>query len=138
VNVINPATNKIIANITVGSLAYYLLFDPSNQNMYATRYGAMSVTVINSSTNSAYTIGSGKNGHQAPNGQHFLEFNPVNNDIYASNIFNRTISIVSGSSNTIVANITVGIDPRYVEYDSINSEVFVANAGSGTVSVISS
>ena len=59
---------------------------------------------------------------------------PSNGYIYVANELSDTVSVINGT--TVIANITVGIDPVGVAYDPSNGYIYVTNAWSGTVSVI--
>ena len=74
----------------------------------------------------------------------YLAYDSILGEIYSTNGESaNTVSVISDSSNTVVATVTVGVDPVDIAYDAGKGEMFVINdenpASSGlnsTVSVI--
>ena len=58
------------------------------------------------------------------------------NTIYVTNEESGTVSVISGSSNTVIRNVTVGIEPIGVAVDQTTNRVYVANEVSNTGTVI--
>jgi YVTN family beta-propeller protein len=58
-------------------------------------------------------------------------------EIFVANNWDSTVSVISEKDYSVVATVTVGVNPIGVAYDPILGEIFVTNQGSGTVSVIS-
>jgi YVTN family beta-propeller protein len=56
--------------------------------------------------------------------------------VYVANQFSNNVSVISDTNNTVVATVTVGLDPHGVTYDAGTGEIFVADDRSDEVSVI--
>ncbi len=95
VSVINGITDKVIANVSVGSAPIGAgfgpsgaVFDSSNGFVYVTNSGSDSVSVINGTTNKVIAnISVGSNPHGAV-------FDSSNGFVYVTNFYSGTVSII--------------------------------------------
>ena len=94
--------NSVISVIPVGSFPQALVFNPSNNNIYAANRDSGSVSVIE--TNNDTVIKSVAVGASP----HALVFNPSNNNIYVTNRDSGTVSVIETNNNTVIKNVTVG------------------------------
>src|SRR6266581_2575611 len=117
----------VLATILVGDRPDGIAYNPSNQQVYVTSSG--SVSVINNANKIIKTI-------NVPFGAVALAYDSVNNDIYVASVYSNVVSVIDPSKNTVVASIAVN-SPSNLVYDSSRKNVYVANFGTGSVSVIS-
>lgn len=61
---------------------------------------------------------------------------PAKGEVFAVDEDSDIVWIINDTTNTVVGNISVGVDPTLDVYDPIQGEIFVSNAGSSFVSVI--
>ena len=128
--VINGATNKIIANISVGLDPIGVAVDTSNGYVYVTNSGSNNVSVINGATNTVIAniaVGSMPYG---------VAYDSSNGYVYVANLGSNSVSVINSANNTVIANIAVGSHPVGVAYDPSNGYIYVANSWSHSVSVI--
>ncbi len=135
VNVVNLNTNEIIGSaITVGTAPSALAITPDGTYVYVISYttgdlSAGTISIINTMNNSVRLNAiSGFSGPFAiaitPNGQYAYVTN------FGSNNFSpvgTTVSIVGIVSNTIVATITLGIQPAGIAITPDGSFAYVSN-----------
>src|SRR5215510_9619058 len=103
----SPGVNQVFGDsvtsvIPVGSFPQALVFNPSNNNIYAANRDSGTVSVIETANNTAITsvtVGASP---------HALVFNPFNNNIYVTNRDSGTVSVIETKNNTVIKNVTVG------------------------------
>ena len=94
VSVIDPSTNKVIANILVGRFPLGIIYDPQNGYLYVANFGSNTVSVIDPSTNTVIAnISVGLN----PMG---IAYDPQNGYIYVTNSLSGTLSIIATTNTT--------------------------------------
>ena len=131
-DVIDIATAKVIATISVGSGPTGVAVTPDNKSVYVTNQSSNSVSVIDTATNTVKTtissgLGTGPDGiAMAPDGRH----------VYVVNFASGTVSVISTATNTVSATITVGTDPIGIAVTPDGTGAYVTNSSSNTVSVI--
>jgi YVTN family beta-propeller protein len=142
VSVINPNTNTVIKNITVGYDPAFIrivqVFSDTLEELYTYIYVANrvsnTVSVINPHTNTVIkniTVG------ERPE---FID--TFKDTVYVANYFSNTVSVINPFTNTVIKNITVGRGPGFIGIigpsidKTIENAVYVANSASDTVSVI--
>jgi YVTN family beta-propeller protein len=130
--VVDPATNKVAQDITVGGSPIGIARDSSNGLLYVTNYGNNSLSVVNPTTgNVTATIPLGPyppriNSGPYPTG---IDYDPHNNMIYVSNQYglnNGTVSIINPTTGSVVQTLSVGKRPMAVLFNPANNEVYVA------------
>ena len=134
INVIETATNTVIATLAPSGTAQFLAVTPNGKFVYLTN-DRPSVDVIDTNTNtvsSIITVGSGAEGIAvAPNGLR----------VYVANTTSNNVSVIdanptSGTYNQVVATVTVGTAPEQVAVTPDSQFVYVTNLLDNTVSVI--
>ncbi len=134
INVIETATNTVIATLAPSGTAQFLAVTPNGKFVYLTN-NSPSVDVIDTNTNtvsSIITVGSGAEGIAvAPNGLR----------VYVANTTSNNVSVIdanptSGTYNQVVATVTVGTAPEQVAVTPDSQFVYVTNLLDNTVSVI--
>ena len=113
--VINTTTNRITKKINVGSLAYAIIYCPSNKKIYASKAQQVDgISVIRQSSNTVINDIS----FPAVNLNYPVEiiYSPSNNRIYATNVienssggFEGRLKVIDPATDTIIATITVSI-----------------------------
>jgi YVTN family beta-propeller protein len=112
----SPFENQIIDVITGFFSPSRFTFDPNTNLMYMTNFFTNQVSVLDGSQNAlsggnpvlpSITIGNSADG---------IEINPTNQKIYTANSGDDTVSVIdanpsSGTYNTLIATITVGVNP---------------------------
>lgn len=132
VSVIDGSTNKLIANVTVGSEPWGLAFDSANGDVYVANLGSNTVSVINGSTNQVVT------NVPVGFGPFAVAFDPSNEEVYVTNWAvaslthpQGTVSVINDSTNQVVATTSVGIGPDALAFDPVNGEIYVSSSGFG-------
>jgi DNA-binding beta-propeller fold protein YncE len=132
VTVISTATDKILANIQVGSYSWVLAYAPQLGEMFAMDTNSGGVNVINDTTD--LVVASMALPYNYPQG---LVYDRATGELYVSNSGNDPVLVISLVSGTIVATVKVGDSAAGPVYDPALGEIFTANGYSNTVSVIS-
>lgn len=130
VNVVSGATNKVVANISLGAPPVGLDFDTWNGDVYVAN--GNSVSVISGVTNTVVATTSVSYPTR-------VAFDSSNGDVYVTSYGSNNVSVISGTTNTVVKTIPVptGSGPLGVAFDSTNGDIYVADEGPNMVSVIS-
>jgi YVTN family beta-propeller protein len=101
VQVIDTATNQVMATITVGTGPFSLKVTPDGSRVYVANYATNNVSVINTASNTVTATipvgGSPASVAISPNGQY----------VYVGNYNGQSVSVVKVSSNSVVATIPV-------------------------------
>src|SRR6266581_4958860 len=116
----------VLATILVGDRPDGIAYNPSNQQVYVTSSG--SVSVINNANKIIKTI-------NVPFGAVALAYDSVNNDIYVASVYSNVVSVIDPSKNTVVASIAVN-SPSNLVYDSSRNYVYASSDYAQTVTVI--
>jgi YVTN family beta-propeller protein len=95
---------------------------------YVTNRGDNTVSVINASDNTTYTVNVGSN----PYG---VAVSPDGTKIYVANRGDNTVSVINASDNTTYT-VNVGSNPWGIAVSSDGTKVYVTNSGDNNVSVI--
>lgn len=133
--VIDATSNSIIGTVPTDNGPYGVAVKPDGSKAYVTNSGSKTVSVIDTASNTAMSIGVGSN----PRG---IAINPAGTLAYVVNNGDRTISlidIVAGNTtyNTVIATLNnVGPEPFNVAFHPAGYAAYVANAGDGTVTTI--
>lgn len=133
VNVIDVATNTVIANIpTIGAGmgAFDIIVNPSGTRVYISNNTSGFVTVIDTATNTIVT-----DILVVPNlGP--LSITPDGATVYVSNFTLGNITPIDTATNTVGMSIFTGITPGMTAITPDGTTAYVANLGSDTVSII--
>ncbi len=133
VSVINPASQSVVATITLSSTAssYIVTYNPNNTDIYASANCNPTVDVISGITlSTSFSVGGNINCPQYP------AYDPTNKYIYlpTGTSSSSNVSVISGS--TIVTTLKVGLNPHAALYDPLNGYIYIIDYSSNTVSVI--
>jgi YVTN family beta-propeller protein len=131
VSVISDSSNKIVANVTVGSGVSGMAYDSGKGEVLVANGNSDDVSVIDDSTNAVVATipeGAGTGG---------IAYDPAKGELFISNGNSDNVSIVNDTTNHQVATVSVGSGPSNLAYDPSLGEVFVVNYVSFNVSVIS-
>ena len=139
---LNPLTDEVVANVTVGVWPFGAAFVPANGDIYVTTwntpnargtYGPGTISVIDGNTNTILkniTVGS----QPVP-----LVFDNSNGNLYVGNEYSSSLSVINVTVNTVIDTITLPAIPDGLAYDSSNNNIYVSGGvGSDYVYVISS
>jgi len=130
VSVINTATNKLVATISVGTSPFSVAITPNGLYAYVTNSGSNNVSVINTSTNTVVdTISVGTSPSSiaiTPNGLY----------AYVTNSGSNNVSVINTATNKLVATISVGTNPISIAITPNGLYAYIANFSSNNVSVI--
>lgn len=132
VNVINAATQTVVATIPLGSGngPTGMTYDSLHGYIYTANIGAGTVSIISDTTN---TLLATVNVGYSPWG---IAYDSRNGYVYVANDgAGTTVRIFNGLS--IIGSVVVGSSPDGVTYDGENGYVYTANSGSRTLTVIS-
>lgn len=127
-------TGKVSGTIPLGLATnpFAAAIDPSLHNVYVTEEGNNALAVINEITNAATTI-----PVSDPAG---VAVDPSTHRVYVANQAGNTVSVIDESrgsqTGTVIASISVGVNPIAVTVDPANHAIYVTNNGSDTMSVI--
>lgn len=120
VSVIDPSSNRIVYNITVGGDPWDVTYDSVNGNIFVANSGSYNLTVINGTTNKVETnvyLGSEPLGICSDN---------INGDVYVTTL--NGFKIISGTTGHVVYNITEASLSIVNTYTSIFHEGMTFNA----------
>ena len=132
VQIINPATDSVIASVLVNYNPTAFAYNPQDNKIYcANSYGVSKVvTIIDGQGDSAVaTVGVG----DAPSA---LAYNSANNKIYCANSGSNSVTIMDGEGDSMMAKVEVGDFPLALVYNPQNNKIYCANLGSDNVTVI--
>jgi YVTN family beta-propeller protein len=127
ISVIDIATDKVIANVTVGAWPNDVEFSPDGKKAYVPNEDSNTVSVINTATN---TVTATVNGLNSPGK---VAVTPDGKKIYVLNIGN-TISLIDTTTNTVVATLNIMNDHSGIAFTPDGKKVYVTN--DNNVSVI--
>ena len=133
VNVIDVATNTIIANIATpvaGTGAFDIIVSPDGKRVYISNNSSGYVTVIATTTNTVMT-----DIFVAP-GLGSLSITPNGKTVYVSNFNLGTVTTIDTATNTVGVSIVTGAVPGMIAITPDGTTAYVANNGSDTISVI--
>ena len=143
VAVIDPTTNKIIRNIPLAGEPEYMVYDPDNQQLYATVWtpaeapiGMQALNTTTNSTSPAVTVGF--------DGPYCLTVDTQDNTVWAENLGNDTISVLSAAENKVIRWVHPGPQPTGatltggIAYTPVGDQIFFVNyaASVDTVNVV--
>ena len=121
VSVIDAATNKVIATLTVGSLPKGIAVTRDGSKIFVTNFKDNSVSVIDAATNSEIAR------VPAGNGPYGVAVNPAGTKIYVANFNDRNVSVIDAATNKVIATILVGAQPEGVSVTPDGNKIYVVN-----------
>ena len=133
VNVIDVATNTIIANIATpvaGTGAFDIIVKPDGKRVYISNNSSGYVTVIDTTTNTVIADILVSPGLGA------LSITPNGRTIYVGNFNFGTVTPIDTATNTVGVSIVTGAVPGMIAITPDGTTAYVANNGSDTISVI--
>ena len=134
---VNPTTDVVVANISVGIYPRDLVADPSNGLVYVVNQASDSISVIDGSTNRVVTT--------IPVGRNPVEIadNPETGLLYVPAELSHQLSVIDGSKNAVIAEVTIGCNgpcgnastgvPNSVEVNTLTNMVYVVANGVNTL-----
>jgi YVTN family beta-propeller protein len=128
VSVIDTATNKVTATVTVGEFPSGIAVNPTGTKVYVAEYNDKTVSVIDTATNTikaTVPIGCGPYG---------VAVSPNGKKVYVATL--NDISVIDTATNTVTDRVSVGTSPRGIAVTPDGTKVYVVNGYDGTVSVI--
>lgn len=133
VNVIDVATNTIVANINTpvaGPGAFDCIVSPDGSRVYISNFVSGYVTVIDTITNTVVTdiLTAPELGP--------LSITPDGATVYVSSFGFGTITPIDTATNTIGTGIPTGASPGMISITPDGTTAYVANLGSDTVSIV--
>jgi len=132
VQIINPATDSVVASVLVNHHARALAYNSTNNKIYcASYYGVVNeVTIIDGAGDSAIaTVEVG----DVPGA---LAYNDTNNKIYCANRVSDNVTIIDGEGDSVIATVEVGDFPLALVYNPQNNKIYCTNQESDTVAII--
>jgi len=133
ITAINPATNKVIASISIKYYPVFLLYDPDNECIYIT--GNSNVTVYNPSTNQMSNISNGKSPLLTSSWG--LTYDPDNKYLYVTDDGGTSLAIINTQTNTLIKELNIGkTSTDYAVYDPYNKYVYASNYPNNIIYVI--
>lgn len=128
VNVIDGATNRIVATVAVGAGARDIVANPVTNRIYVGSYQSRTVAVIDGSDNTVMETVS------VPYDPFSIAVNPVTNRIYIRG--EQSVSVLDGFTNDFVATIPIPGGPVGLAVDFGRNRVFVTDRASSGVVVV--
>jgi YVTN family beta-propeller protein len=129
--VISDTTNKVVANISVGSEPQGVAYDSGKGEVFVTNYNSRNVSVISDSTNTVVATIKVNGG---PEG---VAYDSGKGEVFVTDFNQNNVTVISDATNTVVHTIPVGQHTQGAADDTGKGEIFVTNANSDNVSVIS-
>ena len=136
VSVIDNATSRVIATISLPAPPQYVAITPNGQRVYVTTYNdadgtGSAVQVINTATNTVVATipTSGSNPYAAavtPDGQR----------LYVPDHGSQNLSVIDTRTNSVTTVIVVPPNPHWVAFTPDGRRAYVANHESNLVSVV--
>jgi len=131
VDVIDTATNSVVATVPVGAAPYDIAITPDGKHAYVADSGSGNVDVIDTATNTVTaTIPVGAQ----PYG---VAITPDGRTAYVSNQGAGTVTPIDTATNAAGTPIPVGSSPHQIAITPDGGTAYVANMGSASVTPIS-
>ncbi len=130
VSVIDTATNKVTATISVGSNPMGAAISPDGTKVYVANAKSNDISVIDTATNTVKAkvpLGSSPQG---------IAITPDGKKVYVAISLKNTLAVIDTATNTITSTVKVGKSPAGVAVSSDGKKVYVTNKGDNTLSVI--
>jgi YVTN family beta-propeller protein len=125
VSVLDGATSKLTATISVGVPVTTLAINSTTNTIYGIGYGSQSLVVVNGETNKVTTVG----GFGTEGGG--LAVNSVTNRVYVTDSRgdeNYNVYVLDGTTNAVIGQLQVGGNASAVAINATTNVVYVANS----------
>jgi YVTN family beta-propeller protein len=129
VDVIDPATSRVIRTISVGAEPHHIYPVPGENEAYVTHFINCEIDVVDLATNRV--IGTIPTAY----GPRHLAFDPGGNYAYAVDYFDERLTVIDTRDNRAVGTIKTGPYPNYPQVTADGRRVYIVNSGSNTVTV---
>ena len=130
ISVIDTATDKVMATISVGSNPVGVAINPNGTRIYVANAHSNDVSVIDTATNTVIaTVPAGS----SPKG---IAVNPNGKKVYVANEGSNNVFVIDTAKNTVVSTVNTGKNPAGVAVSPDGKKAYVTNYGEKTVSVI--
>jgi YVTN family beta-propeller protein len=131
VEVIDSATNSVVANVTVGAAPGALVYDSQNSDVYVLNSGENATSVLTGATSTISVIDGATNAvvatmnHLSSPGNG-LAFDSANGDVYMSNGGDANLSVIDGATNAVAAMVPVSSAESIsaIAFDSANGDLY--------------
>ncbi len=122
VSIIDPVTDQVTGEITVGYSPDGIVYDPVDNDLYVANSGTHNVTVISGANN--LTVAN----IQTPSDPSVMLFDPIDNQVFVANHApTGSVTVIDATTNTAIANVTVGDYPLALALDTQDDYVDVMN-----------
>jgi len=130
ISVIDTATDKVKATISVGSNPVGVAINPNGTRVYVANAHSNDVSVIDTATNTVIaTVHAGS----SPKG---IAVNPNGKRVYVANEGSNNVFVIDTATNTVVSKVITGKNPAAVAVSPDGKKAYVTNYGEKTISVI--
>ena len=129
INVVNTATNSVIASVGVGSSPTGLALSPNGRYLYVANMFSNTVSVVDTTTLTVVaTVPVGNSPAQ-------VAVSPDGTRVYVTNNGSSTISVINaaGASSSVITTIGGGSAPYGIVISPNGQFLYVGDQGSGTV-----
>jgi YVTN family beta-propeller protein len=128
VSVISPATNTLLTNVTVGSMAAGIGYDAGEGTVYVANPGSGNVSVISAVGDNVYTT---LTAGGSPTG---VGYDGTNGNVFVTEVSSGQVGVISGIS--WLGNLSVGAGPTQVVFDAGNGYAYVTDSEESAISII--
>jgi len=114
--------NSVVATIPVSAQPNYLLYNPSNQDVYVSHVFSRTIEIISSTTNKVINTTDFGSGLGTP-----VQYDPANQEMYLANGTDYgSLVAVSSASNSVVGKISMGTHNEITDlvYDPDNQQMY--------------
>ncbi|RYE06834.1 MAG: hypothetical protein EOP51_34140, partial [Sphingobacteriales bacterium] len=101
IEIINTATNTVVATIAAGTQPYGITVNADGSRVYVSNYGSANMSVINTSTNAAIATVSTGNNPSA------LSISPDGANVFVTLGSSGNVKVISTSTNTVTNTIAI-------------------------------
>jgi len=127
VSVIDTATNKVTATVSVGGSPYGVAVSPDGSKVYVT---TDTVSVIDTATNNVtatVSVGSSLVG---------IAVNPDGTKVYVTSWNKQTVSVIDTATNKVTATVPAEWRPSGITFSPDGTKAYVTISGNNIISVI--
>jgi len=114
VSKIDGGTGSYLATIPVGTNPRGIVWNGSSNYLYVANYGSKSVTRINPSNNSTYTVSTGYSG------PYFMGVSPTDFSVWVANRDSNNVMMLDPYTLTVTHVISTDSQPQYITSDGAN------------------
>ncbi|HSN78069.1 MAG TPA: YncE family protein, partial [Anaerolineae bacterium] len=142
VNVFDTSTNTRLwsQTFTPVGMPYALAVDATRSRLYVLYALAGSapdrVAVYSLAPSGASRIGTVYVEDGGAEGGTGIAVNPTTGHVFVANSARNTVTVIDGPAMSVLATVSVGVDPGMIGVNPATNKVYVANRGDNTVQVI--